>query len=304
MLLPWTKYEFEDPKRAAFCRDVQAVLTPEENREIQTLYDECFPTGRGPTFKCSDTALIVYHVLFYRGCAKILRARQPVRSLLIKHEFWLRELIGDLMWSGNDHLLLECARAKPEAFCDINYLFDSEALSLVEWIEIANLFPYATLRPTNLTSADIMTLLEHAPETCKFSSSYKIEKMRFELRRRRLMALIVGVSDGLVQPAPDYDRRFFTIAARLPIELQEWLVVILCRDELELDYLEINMALVDYVRPAQRSRTESFLWILSSFGVYTFEISERIARMAARWAKLQPQRITIKECDCRWMLDA
>lgn len=269
--MDWTTRTFDNAAITAFRDDVLPLLSPQEQTEVGWFFKprQGIPSG-------SSTSYAVAWVLLGHSRPQTLCiVRTEVVKLFIKHGLQIRELIDDMnhTWTGPDwaRLYLEYAEIRPELFREVRRDFiykdlrtpDLDPLETDVWIRLTRTFPASVFWLDGMSEKGVMVVLENMPESCRIPQVDAVASCKATLWRRRLMALIVGVSDGFVRH-PD---RYFAIAAALPLELQEWLV-------------RVTQAVDAASRPMD-------------------DIHSQLLAHSLR--VLRPAPIWLEECDCRWI---
>lgn len=300
----WLKHDFGDAARNAFRDEVQPLLNFSEKSTIEQHIRDITVIGRH--FRTGDSTLnsIVYALLGYE-IIWMIETRKPILLLLIKHGLQIPTLLKEMekVLEPSAELLLlfaDCAEVRPEAFAGVQFTIFSEKtlpisgkiLAVSDWLRILRLFPSCKFWFDETPRATIMELLERAPSTKNIMCSEAVLDCLSKLNSRRLFALIVGVSDGLLRPSgdgllrPSDSAPFFNITAALPLELQEHIVHFAqFSDEMHL-LIEHHRRLFEYLGEDNKS-----------FPIDYFREVARSKTMLISGA------IRLEECDCRWMLE-
>lgn len=281
--MDWTTRTFDNAAITAFRDDVLPLLSPQEQTDVGWFFKprQGIPTGSATVYAVASV------LLGYSRPQSLCIVNHAVVKLLVKHSLQVPELINDMnsTWTGADwaRFYLDYAEIRPELFREVQRDFIYEDLCPLEtdvWARLTRAFPLSTFWLQGMPAEDVMTVLENAPESCHIPQVDAVASCKAALWRRRLMALIVGVSDGFcidrsIHAAssvrciyPSNSARYFAIAAALPLELQEWLV-------------RVTQA----VDAASRPMSDIHSQLLAH--------SLRVLRPAPIW---------LEKCDCRWMI--
>lgn len=312
----WLRHDFGDAVRNAFRDEVQALLNEREKNAIETYTRDIMLVGR--RFRIGDATLgAVVDAMMGHRIMWMMHVHKPILLLMIKHGLQISQLIKEMEeCSQPDAEVLahfaDCAEANPAAFVkarfEISYV--SEATSTT-WLRLVRLFPLCAFWFGEAPRSFVMEVLERAPLAKNIIRYGVVLECMAELDRRRLFALVVGVSDGLLRLSGDGPLvSFFKIAAALPLELQERLVHLARFDD------EVQCQRYHYMRMTELLDEVKIPRLGNDMCRY-FAIVERVMNtsdgefeapitclreIALAGIKVCSGAIRLKDCDCRWML--
>lgn len=220
----WRTQDF-GPKLNAFRDDALLVLTASECDAV----DRCF---KDQLYQYC-TAWLITDVLRGGRYITVQHERTDILTLLVKHNLYTeiiaRDCRKEIRADEYARVVLHWGQLQPAAFAATSFDFSyyNNALSVDELILAMRLFPFSLFYFTARFSRDeMMALVEAIPPTIGYlTGTTAMDKYIVTVRRRRLLALTVNVTDGYLRcsvsgDSPGQEARFLHIVSALPLELQ------------------------------------------------------------------------------------